>query len=287
MTRQDLEASVKEASRRYTNATALYEGAEQFPSFLDVHRDFSHAEVLKIFGGSCIEQIRAVQDDGYSLDFLRSNALQGDMRSNHWAALTHIEDQDFIVDPNISPIPICLSDVKRNEMLTLNDLAPRTSETTTKIVVAKGDIEGTYIVDKSKSRGQQEQKLRHERFDVREVYAELPDIITDLQTPLVLEKLLFEIAIDRGSQEKELLRILHDDQGTVLNWSGAGTKISSNRRGFDDRFNEAAQAYDVDADTLQTVIREAWQIYKKLHALGQDMRTVLSPKATEELTTHI
>ncbi|OGJ66226.1 hypothetical protein A3G69_01135 [Candidatus Peribacteria bacterium RIFCSPLOWO2_12_FULL_53_10] len=275
MHREELEASVEEASRRYTNVTALYEGAEMFPT-LNVGQSFSHEEIRKMFGGSCLEQLRAIEGDCHDLHFLRSTAIHDNRRSSHWAALTTLRDEEFLVDPNISPIPVSLREVERQGQLTIKDVAPMTSETRTQIVIAKAGRDGTYIVDKSKHRGEQEQALRHESFDVGELHSNLPNVIADLQTPLLQKKLLFEIALARAGNQQELLRILHDDDGTVLNLSGAGTKISRNRKAFDARFADAAQAYDTNAEVLQTVIHEAWQIYKKLQQHNGELQKMFA-----------
>lgn len=256
---------VERAAERYTNATVLYQWAHEkggnggFPPM--THR---YPDVISTYGGSCIEQLKAVEALGFPLRFLRSTRVSDTQRSLHYAAVCCLGGKEYLVDPNLCAVPVALSEVREQGEASVETF-PAEGEQRTQFVVRRGENEVVSVQQVRKGK-----EWAAESYDLQERLDTLPGVEVDILSPLSHQGLILHVALPSEGRGREVVRIRASETELSATLLAAGRKIPKAERGA--CLDRIAEILQTNRERLEAFFDEAWQIYERVRTQREEIR---------------
>ena len=270
---ETLETTVGRAAKRYTNVTALYQWANEMDIAEAKRTMYSYPNLIEAFGGSCLEQLRAVANATNEMTFMRSTRMSDGKRSRHFAGLAKVGGERFLIDPNSGIPPVDTLKLLGHDSVAFPAL-PRTEKRHVEMHIAReGDriemkkflAEGTRTHESPPS----------ESFNLAETQEDLPNVLFDVCTPLDQKQLMLDVAVREGTGV-EVLRIQTNGmKGLIIRLMGRGMKIPEEHSEFEVHLMNMAMTLGPEPREIVKFIEDGWMLFGLLKAQREQMLRII------------
>jgi hypothetical protein len=267
---ESLPAVVARASERYTNGTALFQWAKERGFFTETPaHELSYDEIVPVFGGSCVEQLRMLMRDVRLDTILHSTRMHGAEHSEHRAAVTSDNGRRILLDPNLCPVAISLDELMHEGELVIPTYPLGDGQHTEVRLSKTGDK--SFEIMRVNVRGEHKRTRRHEGMNFGSTESALPDVGTDILHPMLHNAIVAEVTLPEDAQSHREVVIVHRKEGQNKMWlEGKATRVKADQQ-IGEYLDAAAAVCGTTRDVLLQFLVEGERL---LNAIARERRDI-------------